>query len=63
MSAPLFILDRTELRERELGKRIQDLETSARAAFEAWKYSPARKRDPMLAEYMEDLNAVVRGKP
>ena len=63
MSGPdveLFALDRPALRERELRKRIGELEASIRAAYEVWKTSPIRTRDGMLGQYMEDLNIVLR---
>ena len=46
--------------ERELRKRIGELEASIRAAYEVWKTSPIRTRDGMLGQYMEDLNIVLR---
>ena len=65
MSGPdveLFALDRPALRERELRKRISELESSARAAYQVWKTSPLRTRDGMLGQYMEDLNIVLQGR-
>ena len=55
-----FELDRPALCDRELRKRISELESSARAAYLVWKSSPLRTRDGMLGQYMEDLNIVLQ---